>query len=104
MLAAPAAAFDLSAAAEAALAHGRPYVEVQRSADGASGRIRAVIEIDAPQQTVWRLMTDCGLAPRLVPDLKSCRIVERDPKGLWDVREQVSEGPFLPSVRTVYRE
>ena len=40
----------------------------------------------------------------MVTNLKSCRILERDPQGRWDIREQVSRPTFTPSVRTVYRE
>ena len=49
-------------------------------------------------------MTDCDLAPKMVAKLKSCRILERDPQGRWDIREEVSQMTFMPSVRTVYRE
>lgn len=103
-VAVPAAAFELPARAEAALARGRPFVEVKPDPDGASGVIHAAIDIDASRTAVWSVMTDCGLAPKLVANLKSCRIVERDPAGRWDVREEVSRKGFLPSVRTVYRE
>ena len=72
----PARAFDLPAKAEAQLERGRPWVEVREDADGRSGR---------------------------VANLKSCKVLERDPQGRWDVREQVSRAAFLPSVRNVYR-
>ena len=101
--AAPAWAFDLPPRALAQLAQGRAWIEVRPDADGVSGQIRAAIDIPAPQSLVWDLMTDCGLAPKFVVNLKSCRIVERDPLGLWDVREQVSSAPFLPNLRTVFR-
>ena len=39
----------------------------------------------------------------MVANLKSCRIVERDPQGRWDVREHVSKMTLLPSVRSVFR-
>ena len=98
-----AVAADL-ARAGAALDRGRPYVEVKPDPDGSSGVIFAAIDIAAPQAVVWAVMTDCDLAPKMVDNLQSCRIVERDPAGRWDIREQVSKGGLLPSVRTVYRE
>jgi uncharacterized membrane protein len=104
MAAAPAQALELSARAQAALARGRPYAEVTPGPDGASGVIRAAIDIAAPADSIWAVMTDCDLAPKMVADLKSCRIVERDPQGRWDVREQVSKSGFTPSVRSVFRE
>lgn len=100
----PAWAMDLPPAAQAALDRGKPYVEVRPDVDGSSGVIRAAIDIAAPQGVVWSVVTDCALAPRMVDNLKSCRILERDPQGRWDIREQVSKMSFVPSVRTVFRE
>ncbi len=103
-VAAPAAALDLSPKAQAALDRGKPYAEVTPDADGSSGVIRAAIDIAAPPEAIWSVMTDCDLAPKMVANLKSCRILDRDPQGRWDVREQVSRPNFAPSVRTVFRE
>lgn len=99
----PAAAMDLPGRAADPLAHGRPYVDVQPDADGSSGLVRGVIDIAAPVDVVWKVMIDCDLAPRMVANLRSCRIVERDPEGRWDVREYVSRMTFLPPVRNVFR-
>jgi uncharacterized membrane protein len=104
LAAAPARATDLPARAQGALDRGRPYVEVKPDGDGSSGAILAAIDVAAPQATVWAVMTDCDLAPKMVANLKSCRILERDPQGRWDIREEVTMTTFLPSVRTVYRE
>jgi len=90
-------------AEEAALAHGRPFVEVHPDSDGDGGVIRGAIDIAAPPESVFQVVTDCDLAPKMVTSLKSCRIVERDPAGRWDVREQVSKMTFLPPVRNVFR-
>ena len=65
-------------------------VEVSPDPDVASGLIRGVVDIPAPPQAVWAVLVDCDLAPRMVRRLKSCRIVERDPAGGWDVREHIS--------------
>ena len=100
----PAGAADLPDRAQAQLQRGRPFVEVSPGPDGASGVILAAIDVAAPQAVVWSVMTDCDLAPKMVVNLKSCRVVERDPRGRWDVREEVSKMNFMPSVRTVYRE
>jgi carbon monoxide dehydrogenase subunit G len=102
--ASPASAFDLPPKAQALLDRGRPYVDVEPDADGSSGQIRAAIDIAAPPQAIWAVMTDCDLAPKMVANLKSCRILERDPQGRWDIREQISKMTFVPSVRSVFRE
>lgn len=78
-------------------------VEVVADAGGSSGLIRGVVEIDASPEAVWKVLIDCGLAPRMVRSLKSCRVVERDPGGRWDVREHISRTGLLPSVRSVFR-
>ena len=78
-------------------------VEVSPDPDGASGLIRGVVDIPAPPQAVWAVLVDCDLAPRMVRRLKSCRIVERDPAGGWDVREHISRVGLIPPVRSVFR-
>jgi uncharacterized protein YndB with AHSA1/START domain len=71
---------------------------------GAAGLVRAGLEIDATPETVWAVMTDCQLAPRMVSNLKSCQVLDRDPAGGWDVREEVTKPLLLaPSVRMVFR-
>lgn len=105
LLTAPSAsAAGLPAKAQAALDHGRPYVDVEPDADGSSGVILAAIDVAASPAVVWSVMTDCDLAPKMVANLKSCRILERDPQGRWDIREEVTRSTFIPSVRTVYSE
>ncbi|MDB5476100.1 MAG: polyketide cyclase [Phenylobacterium sp.] len=88
---------------QAALDRGRPVVEVRADPDGASGLIRAAIDVAAPPEVVFQVIADCELAPKMVQSLKSCRIVERDPAGHWDVREEISKMSFVPSVRNLFR-
>ena len=103
LAAGPARAGDLPPRAEDMLDRGRPWVEVTPDADGYSGQIRAAIDIPASKEAIWAKMLDCDAALRMVANLKSCRILDRDPMGRWDVREQISSAAFLPSVRNVYR-
>jgi hypothetical protein len=99
----PARAFDLPPRAQALLERGRPWVEVRQDADSRSGRVRAAIDIPASKEAIWAKMLDCDAAVRMVANLKSCKVLDRDPQGRWDVREQISRAAFLPSVRNVYR-
>lgn len=104
LIAGPARAFDLPPQAERALGRGEAWLEVKADAGGAAGRVRAVEDLDAPPARVFAVLTDCALAPRMVPSLKSCRILERDPAGRWDIREHVSRPLLLfPSVRSIFR-
>lgn len=102
-LATPAAAFDLNPAAVRRLEQRRPYVLVRADTGGAAGLIRGAIDIAAPPRTVWTIILDCDRAPRMVASLKSCRVLDRDPAGRWDVREHVSKPAFFPRVRSVFR-
>jgi hypothetical protein len=101
MLAGPARAWDLGPKAVAQVAQGRPYVEVRT--DGAEGMLRGAIDIRASREVVWAVINDCALAPRMAPNLKSCRILKRDPGGHWDVREHISRPAFMPPIRNVFR-
>jgi hypothetical protein len=104
LAAGPARAFDLPPEAQRALARGEAWFEVRPDPAGAAGRMRAVEDVAAPPERVFAVMTDCALAPRMALSLKSCRILERDPAGRWDVREHVSKAMlFFPSVRSVFR-
>jgi uncharacterized membrane protein len=78
-------------------------VEVTTDAHGASGDVRASIEIAASPAVVWKVMTDCAAVPRLMVNVRSCRVIDRDPAGRWDVREQITNASLLPAVRTVLR-
>src|ERR1700761_125807 len=100
----PAAAVTLPDRAAQQLDRGRPFVDVTPGPDGSSGVILAAIDVAAPQAVVFKVMTDCDLAAKMVAGLKSCRVLDRDPQGRWDVREEISKMTFAPSVRTVYRE
>jgi uncharacterized protein YndB with AHSA1/START domain len=104
LAAGPARAWEPSAETAEALSRGRIFLEVKPDPDGASGRIRAAIDVAAPPEAVWRVLVDCDLAPRMVRTLKSCRVLDRDPLGHWDVREHVSKPVlFVPPMRSVFR-
>ena len=78
-----------------------PAVEVSQDDHGASGVIRASVDIDAPPAAVWRVLIDCAATPRLMVNVKSCRVLQHDAAGHWDVRETISKGGLLPGIRTV---
>ena len=99
-----AAAFDLPAKAQAALARGEAYADVSPDPDGISGRVRGVIDIDASPDLVWKIMTDCATAGRLMTNLASCRVLSGDQKRGWDVREHITRRNLIfPGMRIVFR-
>ncbi|PTS89078.1 MULTISPECIES: SRPBCC family protein [unclassified Caulobacter] len=99
-----AAAFDLTPRAQAALARGEAYADVSPDPDGISGHVRGVIDIDAPPEQVWKVMTDCATAGKLITNLASCRVTSGDQKRGWDVREHVTRRNLVfPGLRIVFR-
>ncbi|MBR7617841.1 SRPBCC family protein [Phenylobacterium sp. 20VBR1] len=102
LIASPAWAWEPTGQILAGLSRGA-YVEVRPDPDGASGLIRAAEEIAAPPEVVWAVLVDCDLAPRMAASLKSCRILERDPAGRWDLREQIVRPGLMPRFRSVVR-
>ena len=98
------AAISIGAAEEAQLTAGQVLVEAHLDDAKDAAAVSAVMDIPAAREKVWAIMTDCERAPRFVPDLKSCRVVERDPSGAWDVREHIIDWTWLlPDVRNVFR-
>jgi ribosome-associated toxin RatA of RatAB toxin-antitoxin module len=98
------AAIAIGPAEEARLQAGDVLVEASVDETENAARVSAVVDIDAAPQAVWDVMVDCARAAKFVPDLVSCRIVERDPNGAWDVREHMIDWAwFLPNIRNVFR-
>jgi len=88
----------------ARLQSGEPVVSVAPAPSGNAVHVQAAIDIAAPADRIWSIMTNCDRAADFVPGLKSCRVLERDPAGRWDIREhRVDWMWFLPSIRSVFR-
>ncbi|MEJ2626273.1 MAG: SRPBCC family protein [Pseudolabrys sp.] len=94
----------VSVALTTTLAAGEPVVALTPTPDGDATRIHAAIDIAAPAAAIWSIMTDCAREVRFVPGLESCRVLERDPAGRWDIRaHEISWVRFLPRIRSVFR-
>lgn len=99
----PALAREPGADDLARLSQGRVVVEVHVEPNHGEG-VFAAADIAATPDQVWAVMTDCGEALHYVPRLKSCRVLESDPAGHWDVRRHQLAGiPLLPDVRATFR-
>jgi hypothetical protein len=62
------------------------------------------IDIEASPVIIWSVMQDCKAQLHIIPDLKSCLILESAEDGAWDRREQkLSLGFPLPNVRSEFR-
>ena len=103
-LAGPVAAWTVPGSAEAELHSGKAWAEVQ-PAPGGLALIHGAVDIPAPAKTVWRVMNDCRLLPRLITTTIGCRVLQADPAHHTDVRETVTRGSlFLPTLHNVVRE
>jgi carbon monoxide dehydrogenase subunit G len=65
--------------------------------------VDASVDIAAAPMTVWAVVTDCNRAPKYVPNLESCQIVQRDPAGKWQVRATVLNVLLLPRINSLSR-
>jgi carbon monoxide dehydrogenase subunit G len=82
---------------------GEPTVQIEHDPTADAMRVRGSIDIAAPPAIVWAVLSDCDRAPRVVPNMESCRIVQRDPAGHWDMRETVLNIALLPRIRSLMR-
>jgi len=66
--------------------------------------VAAEMTVAAPVSVVWEVLTDCATAPEHVPGMVSCKVLQSDPAGLWDVREHRMRLPWFPlALRNVVR-
>lgn len=78
--------------------------EVSPDPGGASGIVRAQVDIAAAPAVVWAAILDCGRAHRMAPSVRACQITQRDPSGRWDIRRmEVQWSAFLPRFSTTFR-
>ncbi|MEQ1754258.1 MAG: SRPBCC family protein [Micropepsaceae bacterium] len=97
-------AADFDPKLEDRLRRGEAVASVKRLDAGTGAQVSAAIDIALPVAQVWPIMTECERAPTFVPGLKSCKILQRDTNGGWDIREHDSSpGWPLPDFRTVFR-
>jgi hypothetical protein len=83
---------------------GEVFVEVLPDS-GPSGRIHAVVDIQATPAAVRAMVLDCDWTRKLVRFVKACRTIEEGQDGTWDVREhRIDYGFFLPRIRHVFRQ
>lgn len=97
----------LTPAEVAALLKGETVVRVTADPSSksiASGNAFAAIDIPAPPAAVFAVLTDCARAKRIVKNMVSCKVLQRDPGGAWEVREtMVRLSVALPDFRAVAR-
>ncbi|WP_426029471.1 SRPBCC family protein [Caulobacter sp. DWP3-1-3b2] len=79
-------------------------LDAHPDAGGRGGSVRAMIDIDAPPDAVWRTILDCQRAARMTPSVRRCTVLSRDPSGRTETREHVIKWSFLlPAFHSVSR-
>lgn len=91
------------AAPVAAFAQSEPAVSIGHDEERDAMVVHASIDIEAKPATVWAVISDCDRAPKFVPNMESCRIVDRDPRDRWQVRETLLNITLLPRIRSLSR-
>ncbi|CAN5148398.1 SRPBCC family protein [soil metagenome] len=79
-------------------------LEAHPDAGGRGGSVRAMIDIEAPPDAVWRTILDCQRAARMTPSVRRCTVLSRDPSGRSETREHVIKWSFmLPAFHSISR-
>ena len=79
-------------------------LEAHPDPSGRGGAVRAMIDIDAPPEAVWRTILDCQRAARMTPSVRRCTVLSRDASGKTETREHVVKWSFLlPAFHSVSR-
>ncbi len=82
----------------------QPSVTVVRSASGRGASASATVRIHAGRGAVWRVLTSCRDAVRIVPGLRRCEVEQTAPDRSWQqIRQVVGYTWYLPSVSYVVK-
>jgi hypothetical protein len=66
--------------------------------------VKVAIKVHAPPQAIWDVLTACQIAPEYVPNVVSCRSLEKIDDGRAELFVQtVKPAFFLPSFEHVFR-
>ncbi|HZF29197.1 MAG TPA: SRPBCC family protein [Gammaproteobacteria bacterium] len=87
-----------------ALAAGEVLVRSDRAERPLTASITVATEIDAPPAVIWDVLIACQLAPQYVPNVVSCRSIEKVDDGRGELFLQVVKPAFfLPTFEHVFR-
>ncbi len=95
---------DLTWIDREAVASGMVFYETERGERPQVVVIKLAVEIAAPPQVIWDILTACQIAPEYVPNVQSCRKIEALDGGRSDLFVQVIKPAFfIPSFEHVFR-
>jgi uncharacterized membrane protein len=106
-IAVPAVAWPMTAAERAAVERGDIVVVAQRRAAPAGKPAEATlaaVKVAATPEAVFAVLTDCAAAPRWMPHLVECRVLETDAARSTElIAHRVHYGWFAPRIDYVFR-
>jgi hypothetical protein len=95
---------DLGWIDRAALHNGAVQVIADREERPLTVAVKVAIEVAAPPQAIWDVLTACQIAPEYVPNVVSCRSLEKLEDGRAELFVQtVKPAFFVPSFEHVFR-
>ncbi len=95
--------YNLSVDAVEQLERGNTFSDISKGENGLT-YVFGAVDVKAPPETLWAIMTDCSAQLNIVPNLKSCSVLESSLDKTWDRREQkIIIGFPLPAVRSEFR-
>ena len=95
---------DLSWIDRQAVASGMVFYQTDRAERPQVVLIKLAIDVAAPPQAIWDVLTACQIAPEYVPNVQSCRKLEVLNNGRADLFVQVIKPAFfIPSFEHVFR-
>jgi coenzyme Q-binding protein COQ10 len=86
------------------LAKGEVIVRVVgHQSDNSHGRsVQAAILINSPVQQIWNVIIDCERAPEYIPNLKSCKFLQRG-ENTAIIEQEVKVSWLLPKITYIYQ-
>ena len=95
---------DLSWIDREAVASGMVFYQTERGERPQVVVIKLAVDIAAPPQVIWEILTACQIAPEYVPNVQSCRKLEVLDKGRAELFVQVIKPVFfIPSFEHVFK-
>ncbi len=95
---------DLGWIDRATLHSGAVQVIADREERPLTVAVKVAIEVAAPPQAIWDVLTACQIAPEYVPNVVSCRSLEKLEDGRAELFVQtVKPAFFVPSFEHVFR-
>src|SRR6185436_2797041 len=95
---------DLGWIDRAALQGGAVQVMADREERPLTVAVKVAIEVAAPPRAIWDVLTACQIAPEYVPNVVSCRSLEKLDDGRAELFVQVVKPAFfLPTFEHVFR-